>query len=464
MLSPALADDSIRVYPPLPIPNQIVIEKPPENVYIIVFTGTYSQGSTQVNPVNSTFDANATKTYTLFDPQGNAVVLGNLTFNDSISAYYAELSPTIFDELGSWRINVTVSADVDGDGVAEVGNSDGVIRVIHNKGSILLLSPEGINRLKLTNGFLTVKNVTNESLTLVSSVTGKEISLRPERSISINIAGSPAALILDDIKTIDGKTYAVVTVTYPNFRLSYTDFIDIHDDVSATNFLKNSESHLGGLIYELKRKINHADYQPVIALSESGDTFRDTLEREDDSIEFTQLLESKLFGLIQKYQEFRIEPPADSVEWSINIRAGISFSNWAAAGFPLSITEALDALLVWDSTPNVKVNWKAEKWEQFFIFARKLAEKAQNGVAMITNGMIEPHWEDLGFRGGFWTKLFAELSDEAVSAFVIAADWSIGNIQGIRMNWDEMWNSLLNGEIIVSMDFIIEKVTLEFRV
>jgi len=459
LIYPASADDAIQVYPPFTIPNQIVLENPPETVYIVVFVGTYTQGSDYVNPINSTIDSITTKTYTVLDPHGNAIASGTLTFNESLSAYYVAISPTIFDEPGAWRINVTIQADINNDTVTEIGTAESVLKVIHNKGSYLLLSQNGINELKLTDGVLTVKSVTNTSLTLVNSVTRQEINLTPGRSISISIVGFPATLILDRIETIDGENYAVVTVTYPNYLISYTDFVDIPEDLADTNFLADSS-----LIDQIKRKVRHSDYKPIIALSGGSNTFRDTLEKNDDAIEFTQLLESHLFGLIQKFQEFRIEPPEGDIEWYVKIRAGISFSNWIAAGCPLDINEALDALLVWESEPHVEVNWKAEKWKQIFIFARKLAERAEKGVELITNSMIEPHWEDLGFKGGFWTKLFAEHSDEAVSAFVIAADWSISDVQGIQFNWDEMWNALLNGEIIVSMNFIIDKVTLEFRV
>ena len=167
--------------------------------------------------------------------------------------------------------------------------------------------------------------------------------------------------------------------------------------------------------------------------------------------------------MIQVFQDFRIEPPSADVKWYVTIRAGISFADWAAAGFPLSLNEALDALLVWESEPHVIVNWKAEKWKQIIIFATKLAERVENYVDLITPSMIEPSYFNFRIPGGFWTKLYAEHYDEAVSAYVVAASWSIGDIEGIEFNWDEMWQALLNGEIIVSVDFIIKEVALEFR-
>ncbi|GEM_PF-2056451 len=447
MAFPALADDSIQVYPPFTIPNQVVLDKMPQKVYVVVFGGTYTEGSNRVNPFTSTLAATAT--YRVLDPRGGVIASGQLTFNDSVDAFIAEVSPSLFREPGAYRIVATVSADVDGDGQQETSTAESMLKVIYSHGSFIRLSEDGINALSLTSGILAVKRVGASSVTF--DLAGKEITLNPEQSIGISIAGVRAALIVDGIETVNGTRYASVTVTYPA-DLSFRDFIEL--PVNSTDFLTMSD---------FERMFKYEKYHPYVVLSNEGDVYKAKLSR-DGSIEFSQLLYSGFFGLVRVFQDFRIEPPADNVQWFITMRAGISFSDWAAAGYPLSITEALDALLVWETEPHVQVNWKSEKWRQIAIFATKLAEKVEEFVDLITPDMIEPSWNNFRIPGGFWTRMFAEHYDEAVSAYVVAADWSIGDIDGIEFNWDEMWSALLNGEIIVSVDFIIEEVTLEFRI
>ncbi|AIY90057.1 hypothetical protein [Geoglobus acetivorans] len=447
MTSTAIADDSIQLYPPFTIPNQIVLDKKPQHLYIVVFGGTYTSGSSKVNPFST--NLGATAMYRIFDPKGGVIASGQLTFNDSLSAFVGEVSPTLFRVPGAYRIVATVSADVDGDGQIESSTSESSLKALFKYGAFIRLSENGVNAVALTNSVLKVKRVGPSSVTF--ELSGRDITLNPGQSLDLSISKMRATLIIDSITSSNGTHYALATLTYP-VELDLLSLISLP--------VNTSTSHL--TLRDSDRMFRYEEKHPIVVLSKDGGSFRARLSK-DGAVEFSQLLYSGLFGLIQVFQDFRIEPPSANVKWYVTMRAGISFANWAAAGFPLGFTEALDALIVWESEPHIQVNWKAEKWRQIVIFATKIAEKVREYVDLIVPDMIEESYFNFNIVGGYWTKLFAEHYDEAVSAYVVAASWTIGDIEGLEFNWDQMWSALRRGEIIVSVDFIIKEVALEFR-
>ncbi len=351
-----------------------------------------------------------TAEYYLYDPDGKVVGMGDMIYNFSLHVFYAEVPGSIITRAGAYKIRIIVN---------DSASAESTLKAVYKYGSFLRLSTNGLNVL---NGVLSVKKIGKSFLTL--EIGRKIVTLNPGQSIDLNIHGVGATLIVD---RIDNGS-AVVTLTYPK-------------DIPLEEVIQPQTGKFAIL---------------------SGETYKAKLTK-DEPVEFTELLRESFFGLIKELQHFRIEAPSADVKWFVTIRAGISLSKWIQAGCPLELNEALDALLVWESEPHVVVNWHAEKYRRILFFVEKLAEKSREYVDLITPDMIKPSYFNFDIPGGFWAKLFAERYDEAVDAYVVAASWSLGDVEGVEFNWNEMWNALMNGEIIVSVDFIIKSVTLEFK-